>query len=498
MTEGTWLWRLLLRGTFVLVLASGLVCAQAASAQDETAEQGEAEMADSSGEAASDPAGEESEADAEAEEADLFTEEQLDTLVAPYALYPDSLLAQVFMASTFPLDIVKAERWVEENEDLEGEARGTATEAEDWDPSVAVLAAGFPSVIDAMSAELDSTEDLGNALLAQSDDVFDAVQRQRARAAAMGNLESNEAQTVEVEDDVITVEPADPEVVYVPTYDSQQVYTTQAPAAVQPVVVESDDSGSDAAALITTGLLSFGAGMLVNELFDDDDWDDYWRGPRVDWNDGSFYPRPGINVDGDVNIDVDRGRFDGNRVDIGEDGRWQPDKERRDQARDKIRDRKGEGKLAGAAGDRGKLTGGKASLPQRDGSRAKLDQKLKARTGGEASLGKAKGNLSSGKAKPSLSKKASALQAPKKASLSSAKKASNRGKVSKAKSRKAAPSLKGSSTRKAVGKPSGKQRASISKPKRSSALKRGGGGGRKASASKSRGSKSRGKRGKRR
>lgn len=484
--------RFCLRGVLVFALSLGFWLGQPAFAQDEAASEGQAELAAGSEEEGSDTESEEAEAEAEGEEAELFSEADLDTLVAPYALYPDTLLAQVFMASTYPLDVVKADRWVEENAELEEAERSEAAETEDWDPSVAVLAAGFPSVIETMNDDLDSTEDLGNALLAQDDDVFDAVQRQRARAAAVGNLESNEAQVVEVEDDVISVAPADPEVVYVPTYDTTQVYTTAPPA--QPVVVQ-EESGSDTAALITTGLLSFGAGMLVNEIFDDDDpWDDYWRGPpRFDWDDGNFYPRPGINVDGDVNIDVDRGN-----IDIDRDGKWRPDDKRRDDARNKIKDRKGDGKLAGAKRDGNKLSSGnKANLKKRDGNRAKLDQKLKARSGD----GKGKVGKSSTKRKPKASTKSrkassTALKGNNKAGLTGSKKASKRGKVSKQKSNRKASNLKRSSSKKSVKRASKTKRAKPQKSRRSSALKKSG-GGRKAKASKSRGSKSR-KRGKRR
>ncbi len=479
-----------LRGVLVFVLSLGIWVGHPAFAQDDAEGEGQAELAAGSEEEASDPASEEAEAEAETEEAvDLYSEEDLDTLVAPYALYPDTLLAQVFMASTYPLDVVKADRWVDENRELEEAERSEAAESEDWDPSVAVLAAGFPSVVEAMNDDIDSTEDLGNALLAQDDDVFDAVQRQRARAAAVGNLESNEAQVVEVEDDVISVAPADPEVVYVPTYDTTQVYTTAPPA---PPVVVQEDSGSDAAALITTGLLSFGAGMLVNEIFDDDDpWDDYWRGPpRFDWDDGNFYPRPGINVDGDVNIDVDRGN-----IDIDRDGAWRPDDKRRDEARNKIKDRKGDGKLADKKRDGNTLSG--ANAKKRDGSRAKLDQKLKARSGdGKGKLGK---STTKRKAKASTkSRKASstALKGNRKAGLTGSKKASKRGKISKQKSNRKATNLKRSSSKKSVKRASKTKRAKPQKSRRSSALKKSG-GGRKAKASKSRGSKSR-KRGKRR
>jgi len=464
---------------YLLAAILGLVlfAAQPTLAQDDAAAEGEAELAAGAADDG-DVGEEEAEAEEESEAEDLYSAEELDDLVAPYALYPDSLLAQVFMASTFPLEIVKADRWVEDNAELPEEQRADAAEAEDWDPSVQVLAAGFPTVVDAMAADLDGTEDLGNALLAQSDDVLDAVQRQRARAAAVGNLQSNEAQTVEVEDDTISIAPADPQVVYVPTYDTAQVYTTPPPA--QPVVVETSDSGASTGALITTGLLSFGAGMLVNEIFDDDDdWDDYWRGPpRVDWDDGYVYPRPGVNVEGDVNIDVDR-----DRVDIDRDGAWRPARERRDEARDKIRERKGtgDGKLA-AARDRPKAG-------TRDASRAKLDRELKARSGDKAAkLGKPAAKRKP-VAKSQTREASSALKGTRKANLTDTKRASQRGKLSKAKSQKKVSALQRPSGGNKLTKPSSAKRAISKKPQRSSALNKRGGG--KAKAHKARGANSR-------
>jgi Protein of unknown function (DUF3300) len=230
---------------------------------------------------------------AEVDEAALLTEEELDALVAPIALYPDALLGQVFVASTYPLDVVKTNQWVDANQEMPEADRAKATEAEGWDPSVAVLAAGFPGVIGRTADDIDSTDLLGDAMLTQSDDVLAAVQRMRARADAMGNLPSNEAQTVTVEGDDISIMPADPQVIYVPTYDSQAVYTTAATSP--PVVVDSTKEAFSTTALVTTGLLSFAAGMLVNEIFDDDDdWHGYWGPsyPPIGLYGGYFRPYP--------------------------------------------------------------------------------------------------------------------------------------------------------------------------------------------------------------
>jgi hypothetical protein len=204
-----------------------------------------------------------------AEEIVLLTEEELDALVAPVALYPDSLLIQVLIASTYPVEVVMADRWVARNEALTGTARSEAAATQEWDPSVQVLAAGFPSVLTRMAEDLEWTQALGDAMLVQSEDVLDAVQRMRARAQAMGNLETNQAQTVTVEGDNITIAPASPEVVYVPTY-TEQVYTSTSPAPV--TVVQTDDDDWDTGSAVVGGLIGFTTGLIVAEIFDDDDY----------------------------------------------------------------------------------------------------------------------------------------------------------------------------------------------------------------------------------
>ncbi len=142
----------------------------------------------------------------------------------------------VLVAATYPLDVVKAGRFVSESADLDDKARATAAEAEPWDPSVQVLAGGFPSVVVMMADDLDWTEALGDVVIVQTDDVLDAVQRMRARAAAVGNLESNEAQVVEIDKGAVSIAPADPEIVYVPTYDPATAYFATTTAA--PIVVD--------------------------------------------------------------------------------------------------------------------------------------------------------------------------------------------------------------------------------------------------------------------
>jgi Protein of unknown function (DUF3300) len=151
------------------------------------------------------------------------TPEQLQQLVAPIALYPDSLVAQILAASTFPEQVVEADRWVQAHPDLKGEALGQAVDQEPWDPSVKALAA-FPSVLGNMDKNLSWTSSLGDAYYNQQQDVMDAVQVMRQRAEAAGNLKSTPQQTVTTQGSTVVIEPAEPDVVYVPAYDPWLVY----------------------------------------------------------------------------------------------------------------------------------------------------------------------------------------------------------------------------------------------------------------------------------
>jgi Protein of unknown function (DUF3300) len=150
-----------------------------------------------------------------------FKSEELEAIVAPVALYPDALLAQVLMASTYPLEVVEAARWSKENPGLKDQALQDALQKQTWDPSVKALA-GFPQVLQSMNDKLDMTQKLGDAFLAQPKDVTDAVQRLRAKAMAAGNLKSGKELTytsqTEGDQTIIVIEPSEPEVVYVPAY----------------------------------------------------------------------------------------------------------------------------------------------------------------------------------------------------------------------------------------------------------------------------------------
>src|ERR1700722_9218578 len=151
------------------------------------------------------------------------TADQLQQLVAPIALYPDSLVAQVLAASTFPAEIVEADRWVQANPDLKGDALAKAVDQQSWDPSVKALTA-FPTVLGNMDKNISWTSSLGDAYYNQEQGVMDAIQVMRQKAQQAGNLKDTPQQTVQTQGSDIVIQPASPEVVYVPAYDPWLVY----------------------------------------------------------------------------------------------------------------------------------------------------------------------------------------------------------------------------------------------------------------------------------
>ncbi len=160
---------------------------------------------------------------AQAAPARVYTQAQLDQMLAPIALYPDPLLSQILMASTYPLEVVQAARWSDVHPGLQGDDAVRAVEGESWDPSVKSLVA-FPRVLAMMDERLDWTQALGEAFLEQEPYLMDTVQRLRERALAAGNLSSNDGMLVSQQGGTIIVEPANPQYVYVPYYDPLVVY----------------------------------------------------------------------------------------------------------------------------------------------------------------------------------------------------------------------------------------------------------------------------------
>jgi hypothetical protein len=178
--------------------------------------------------------------------------DELDALVAPIALYPDALLAQVIGAATFPDQILDAEGWLKENFSLKDKALSTAVDQKDWDPSVKALTQ-FPTVLDDLAKNLAWTSALGEASAMQQPDLMAAVQRMRAKAYAAGNLKSSpEIKIVQESPQVIVIQPANPQVVYVPAYNPTVVYAT---TVVTP--------GYSASTVATASVISFGAGIVV-------------------------------------------------------------------------------------------------------------------------------------------------------------------------------------------------------------------------------------------
>src|SRR5216110_1132490 len=168
------------------------------------------------------------------QESPKIPNEQLHSLVAPIALYPDPLLAQVLAASTYPLEIIQLQQWMDRNKNLKDKALADAVAKQPWDPSVQALTA-TPDVVQRLAGNIQWSTDLGNAFLAQQSDVMDAVQRLRGKAESKGTLNTSaqqkvETKTVEGGKQVIVVEPSSPDVVYVPSYDPQVVYGPPPPA----------------------------------------------------------------------------------------------------------------------------------------------------------------------------------------------------------------------------------------------------------------------------
>ncbi|MEX3975844.1 DUF3300 domain-containing protein [Paraburkholderia caribensis] len=252
-----------------------------------------------------------------------FAPQEIEALVAPIALYPDSLLSQVLMASTYPLEIVHAARWVKAHRDLKGDAAVTAAQGQPWDVSVKSLVA-FPQVLEPMNDKLDWTQRLGDAFLANQNDVLDAVQRLRLRAQQAGNLASNPQQKVIVEapaasgqggqqiqgtaatqapNTIVRIESTNPQVIYVPSYNPTVVYGGWSAPAYPPTYWPPYPAYYPGAALATG--FAWGLGIAAaGAIFS-----------NCNWNNNDV----NINVNKAANIDRN---FDRTKV---EGGKWQHD-----------------------------------------------------------------------------------------------------------------------------------------------------------------------------
>jgi len=209
--------------------------------------------------------------------------EELQQLIAPIALYPDALVSQILAGSTYPTEIVEADRWIQEHPNLKEKDLANEVDKQSWDPSVKALTQ-FPSVLTNMDKNLSWTSALGEAYVNQAQDVMDAVQVMRARAEKAGNLKSNKQAKVETQGQTVVIEPADPEVVYVPAYDPWLIYGA-------PVVMWPGWYGYPGLYLAGPGIsfgLGFGVGFFGGFGWGWHNWGCDWHGHRVIYNHNTY------------------------------------------------------------------------------------------------------------------------------------------------------------------------------------------------------------------
>ena len=245
--------------------------------------------------------------------------QELDSLVAPIALYPDPLLAQTLAASTYPLEVIQLQQWMNNNKDLQGKALADAVAKQPWDPSVQSLVE-FPDVVQRMAGNIQWTTDLGNAFLAQQSDVMGAVQRMRAKAQGTGNLKTTAQSVVKTEtvpsgQQVIEIQQANPDVVYVPSYDPTVVY---GPAPVQYPYYPYTYPG-----YVPGTALMWGAGIALGAAAWGA-WGGHWG--DCDWNGGNvnINNNNNFNKNNNFNRNVNRGQ--------GGQGKWQHNPQHRGNA----------------------------------------------------------------------------------------------------------------------------------------------------------------------
>jgi Protein of unknown function (DUF3300) len=300
--------------------------------------------------------------------------DQLDSLVAPVALYPDPLLAQVLAASTYPLEIIQLQQWLTRNPGLKDQALADAAAKQPWDPSIQAMAA-LPDVVKRLADDIQWTTDLGNAFLAQQNDVMDAVQRMRKKAQDKGNLQTTEQQQVETKvienKSVIVIEQANPQVVYVPSYDPVVVY---GPPVYPYPPIYYPPPGYYAAGMA----ISFGVGVMMGA---------FWSGG---WGWGCGWSNNNVTINNNNNFNRNSNIGGGNRV----------------------------SNLPARGGDRGNLGGGgrgdaswkhnpqhRGGAPYRDratadrfGGNARGDSLANRQAGARQQLGRQGGNLASNRA----------------------------------------------------------------------------------------------------
>jgi len=219
--------------------------------------------------------------------------DQLDSLVAPIALYPDPLLSQTLVASTYPLEIMQLQQWLDRNKGLKDKALADAAAKQPWDPSIQAMAA-VPDVVKLLANDLQWTTDLGNAFLAQQGDVMDAVQRMRQKAQGTGALHSTQQQTVDTQaidgKSVVVIQPASQDVVYVPSYNPVAVYGE--PVYPYPPIYYPPYYPGVAAA----SAISFGIGWAMGAAWGGGwGWGPGWGRNEININNNNFFNRNNIN-----------------------------------------------------------------------------------------------------------------------------------------------------------------------------------------------------------
>ena len=294
---------------------------------------------------------------------DRLTQPQLEQLLAPIALYPDDLLMQMLMAATYPLEVVQAKRWLGQGQNaaLRGDALAQALVAQSWDPSVKSLVP-FPDVLTMMNDQLDWTQQLGDAVLAQQQDVMNSIQVLRGRAQGAGTLQSGPQQTVNVTQNVtvapapgavvapppqvITIAPTQPDTVFVPAYDPNVVFGTW-PHAGYPPTYFPPPVGWGLGSALLTGMAFAGGAAIVGSLWG-------WGSPN--WGGGNI----NVNASRYNNINVNRNQISGNT--------WRHDASHRGgvaYSSDDVRNRVGANRPDSGGGDRAQA---------RDQLRGRMDQ----------------------------------------------------------------------------------------------------------------------------
>jgi hypothetical protein len=320
-----------------------------------------------------------------------FTPPELDQILAPIALYPDSLLSQVLIATSYPLEIVEAARWSKANPNLKGDAAVAAVKDQTWDVSVKSLVA-FPAVLMRLNDHLDWTQKLGDAIISQQQDVAASIQRLRAKAEDAGNLKSGPQQTVKTEgagaDRTIVIEPTNPDVIYAPSYNPSWAYGAWSEPAYPPVYYPPPPAYGYGT-LLGTGLM-WGLGIAAaGALFSSWNWNN--------WNRGNAY----VNVNANRAVNIDR-NFDRSRYTNSD--RWQHEvNHRRGVAYRDAATRQQFGQNRPGAEQRQQFRGQLANRPQGGGAIGQGGQRPNIGQGGQRpniGQGGSRANLGQGGARP--------------------------------------------------------------------------------------------------